>query len=753
MNPGGGQPPGGSFGDRLTGDASIIEGESKVQLGADNATSETGDVCFICASDITHTSVAPCNHQSCHICALRWRALFKDRHCVVCRAPADFVVFTDDATKRFEEFKDSDLVKSDENLGIKFESDTIFKDTFLLLRYNCPAADCDVACLGWPDLHRHVKLKHEKVMCDLCTRNKRAFTHEHQLFSPGELRKHERFGDDNPGAVDQSGFKGHPECGFCRQRFYGDDELFSHCREKHEKCFLCERRNGGRQPVYFRNYEDLERHFAKDHLPCLDPECQAEKFVVFGSEMDLKAHQLSRHAGDLSKDVRRDARVVDMAAFDYRDPYQPSRGGRRGPGGRGQDPNAEPLPLSSAQPLSRAQQAYQRTMAIQSAQSVSTRTFGGQLTQPTRPTSTSTPQPPASPQPQPPSLNNLTLDSSPAISDMTLQDRARHLRHQSVTDRASRLLHADATKLSEFRKHVSSYRTGSITAPNLIDAFFSLFDTDAGELGKLVRELADLYEDDNGERRKALLQAWNDWRAINEDYPSLPGPSGVLPGMSSSTVGGGSGKRVLKLKSSTAKSSQSAVNRQGSWGSAIAPPGPGGGQGHGQGQAFPPLSSTTSSSGGYANPTTAWGTAFASASPSRPSSAAPTAKPNSHPPFSTSTSISLRTAKNHQEEAFPALPLGAKPNTLMAGLTRGTVRWNDPRQKAPAAGSPWGTGVVNGNSTTTTSAKSNVGGNAAAGAGDGGQREGIEELAHGNRKGKGKKGKGKGKGEVLYHFG
>lgn len=721
VNPGGGQPPGGSVGDRLTDAASKIDGEPKLKAPANTAPSEAGDVCFICASEITHSSVAPCNHQTCHVCALRWRALFKDRHCVVCRAPADFVVFTDDSTKRFEEFKDSEVAKSDENLGIKFETATIYHDTCFLLQYNCPVTDCDAACRAWPDLHRHVKLKHGRVMCDLCTRNKKAFTHEHQLFTFGELRKHERFGDDNPGAVDQSGFKGHPECGFCRQRFYGDDELFSHCREKHEKCFLCERRNGGRQPVYYHNYEDLERHFGKDHLPCLDPECQTEKFVVFDSEMDLKAHQLSRHANGLSKDVRRDARVVDMSGFEYRDPYQPQRGSRRGPGGRGQDPNAEPLPMSSAQPLSRAEQAYQRTMAIQSAQSVSTRTFGGQLTQPTRPT----------PAPQPatelPAVNNLTLDSSPptSITSLNPQERARQLQHQSVIDRASRLFHNDTAKLDEFRGKVSFYRTGKITAPNLIDAFFSLFDTNSAELGKLIKELADIYEDES--QREGLLKAWNDWRAINEDYPSLPGPSGVLPGLSSTTVGGVSGKRVLKLKSSTAKSSQSAVNRQGSWGTAGA---------SAAGSAFPPLSGPD---GAQKRPNpTAWVTTSASTSTrSSSTSAAIAVKP---------TTSSAR----NNEEAFPALPAGAKVDTLMAGLTRGNVRWNNAKQKPLAGSNPWGAGggAANANGNANANATSAI----AAAARDANEGAGAGAGAGAGKK-KGNNKKGKGKGEVLYHFG
>ncbi len=46
---------------------------------------EEGEVCFICASSIEHLSIAPCNHQTCHICALRLRALYKKRDCAYCK--------------------------------------------------------------------------------------------------------------------------------------------------------------------------------------------------------------------------------------------------------------------------------------------------------------------------------------------------------------------------------------------------------------------------------------------------------------------------------------------------------------------------------------------------------------------------------------------------------------------------------------------------------------------------------------------
>ena len=142
----------------------------------------------------------------------------------------------------------------------------IYGDVVLLLRYNCPDEDCTVACLGWPDLHNHVKVAHQKMICDLCSRHKKVFTHEHDLYSDKELQQHMRKGDDNPGAVDQTGFKGHPLCSFCGTRFYGDDELCNHCKFKHERCHICEKNNGG-QPVYFANTNSLQAHHKKEHYP------------------------------------------------------------------------------------------------------------------------------------------------------------------------------------------------------------------------------------------------------------------------------------------------------------------------------------------------------------------------------------------------------------------------------------------------------------------------------------------------------
>ncbi|KAL8693533.1 MAG: hypothetical protein Q9218_001658 [Villophora microphyllina] len=689
------QPPpglggGGTFGDNPTKDAEPSEGEVASQQDGGKTVGDTEgevEVCFICASPVVHTSIAPCNHRTCHICALRLRALYKTRACAHCRTEAQHVVFTDNATKRYEEFVDRDFQQVDETLGIKYEQKEIHNDTILLLRYNCPDASCDIACWGWPDLHRHVKGAHHKVMCDLCTRNKKVFTHEHELFTIPELKKHEKFGDDNPGAVDQSGFKGHPECGFCRQRFYGDDELYAHCRDKHERCHLCDRRDGGRQQQYYVDYNSLEQHFRNDHFMCPDQECLEKKFVVFDSEMDLKAHQLQTHPNGLSKDARRDARLVDISGFDYRAPYQGSRGNRRERQGRpGRDPNTEALPPSSAQPLRRDELAYQRQMAIQSAQSVAPRTFGGSLTSTSaaaaRPTTQQEPDTVTARRnqnntdPSFPAIDNLNLHAPPSSNShppsspqpthaLTPQEQARQLHHASVMDRASTLLKNNSAKISAFRTAVSSYRSSTLTASQLIDNFFSLFDVPAPDLGKLVKELADIYEVET--KRNDLLKAWNDWRAINEDYPSLPGPGGILPGSSAAAAGSG-GYRVLKLKNSTAQSSRSAVSRHGSWGNATnANPFPG----------LPAPASANRIGAGRVAPLP-WA-AGPSSSSSRPSSAAPAGGRRQANGVGSSSSAA--------SEAFPALPAAMKPNTLMAGLTKGSVKWDD--QRASNNVSPW----------------------------------------------------------------
>ncbi|KAI0189285.1 hypothetical protein F4808DRAFT_445585 [Astrocystis sublimbata] len=745
------------------------------------------EVCFICASPVIHQSVAPCNHRTCHICALRMRALYKNKECAHCRTAAQFVLFSDDAAKRYEDYSDRDVTSTDVNIGIRYTNEDIVGDTVLLLRYNCPDTSCDFAGLGWPDLHRHVRATHNKKMCDLCTRNKKVFTHEHELFADKELEKHMRHGDDRPGAVDQTGFKGHPLCGFCGSRFYDGDKLYEHCRNKHERCFLCDRQDP-RQPHYYRDYNALEDHFNQDHFLCSDRECLEKKFVVFASELDLKAHQLSEHADSLSKDVRRDARLVDLSAFDVRERYEDRRrGGGSGPSrdrdrrerdqegrggrgnGRGRDPNAEPLPASTAQPLRRDELALQRQMAIHSSQSVSNRTFGGQLSSNTAGPSA------AAPSARPSSNNNSQASnaksSTPALSpaedlaglslsdpNLSPENRAQLMRHSAVVERASNLLHNDKTKIDRFRALVSSFRQDQTTAPAMIDALFTLFaEVSSSALGTLLREVADLFEDKTkGDR---LRKAWNDWRAINEDYPTLPGLGGMR-GATTSSSGWASAAaaspvnnntqatapnqrhttRVLKLKNSTQQSRRSSVDRPG----AIFAPVLSSRQAtSAPSAAFPSLpppsgaSSTSRPAGASSGASSGWGSgpSIVRNSPTPAASSRSFAHPTGGGNSSSGTGGSGRSGGGGRgQDAFPALPAAPKPTTTIFGYGGGRGVRRDVGG-GRSTGFSWG-------------GASNEGGGSSTALG-GGDRD-AEGDANGEVSGKGKKGKGRKKVLVAW---
>lgn len=527
----------------------------------------------------------------------------------------------------------------------------------------------------------------------MCSRHKKVFTHEHELFTDKELRKHLKVGDDNPGAVDQSGFKGHPECSFCQQHFYGEDELFVHCREKHERCHICDRQES--QPQYYLNQDTLTAHFRKDHYMCPEPSCVEQRLIVFPSEIDLKAHQLEVHGNTLSKDVRRDARTINIASLDYRAPYVEERraGGsqreQRGRG-RGRDPNTDPIPASSAQPLRRDQQAFQRQLAVQGAQASGTRAFGGQLTSAPPPARAQAPAGSSHPAtmtvPRPAqmdvaaaALQNLNL-SQPQV---TPQDQARQLRHSSVIERASLLLQNDQASLNQFRNLISAFKSSTITAANLISAFFTLFEKASSKsVGTLIREVADLYEDKV--KSDSLVAAWNDWRAINEDYPSLPSsgiandtiPLGWANKTSSSSAqdSGVKNKRVLKIKSATAQSSRSSVTQTRSWGtsSSLAS----------SANPFPGLPSASSSSAPDGQPAGRISTVpFGWVPPpnSNPSSA-PSSRPGSTAPGK---------GKGKATTDFPALPPSKKPQNSIHTYANGRpVRPNAVQPSGPS--SSWG---------------------------------------------------------------
>ncbi|KAJ1932158.1 hypothetical protein GGF37_007150, partial [Kickxella alabastrina] len=226
--------------------------------------------------------------------------------CPYCKTELESVVYTREVETPYEELLKAPLPYIDKSLGIKFDCKEAYDDTMHTLQFNCPHTQCEYAdAEGWRGLKDHTRKKHVMQFCDLCLKNKMAFAHEHRLFTKAQLRIHFARGDG-------IGFTGHPECQFCHIAFYDNDQLFEHCRKKHEQCFICTRSGVGRH-VYFANYNTLEEHFNRDHFPCKKPECLEKKFVVFENDIDLQSHDLEEHSRSIvGQRARRDAKHINV---------------------------------------------------------------------------------------------------------------------------------------------------------------------------------------------------------------------------------------------------------------------------------------------------------------------------------------------------------------------------------------------------------------------------------------------------------
>ena len=93
------------------------------------------------------------------------------------------------------------------------------------------------------------------ILSEICVNNKKVFSHELTLYDKKELMEHINRGCSKKDKGDQ-GFRGHPKCNFCNIRFYDNDGLFEHCRDKHEKCFICNKLEN-RCDVYYEDYNKL----------------------------------------------------------------------------------------------------------------------------------------------------------------------------------------------------------------------------------------------------------------------------------------------------------------------------------------------------------------------------------------------------------------------------------------------------------------------------------------------------------------
>ncbi|KAK0549723.1 hypothetical protein OC846_003961 [Tilletia horrida] len=450
--------------------AAVIKADAEATAADPDA-----EYCFICAEPIIFYSLAPCDHRTCHICAIRLRALYKKMECTFCKTPSDRLIFTTSPDKLFAQFLPTDIPFSDSKLSISFETEEAYERTLVLLRYNCPHPNCEVASAGWSDLKHHTKRDHSRLLCDLCIKHKKIFAHEHELHTSQSLSAHIS--------------KDHGRCEYCRENFYSDDELYVHMRDNHEQCHICKARGGEAERwKYYQDYDMLQKHFRDDHYLCMNKDCLEKRFVVFESEMDFKAHRLAEHANELSSRQRREALRVD-AHFTYDD------------NGSGSAPVQHHVP--GAPPPAQRRAGARANLGGAGAESRRAN-FGGSLTSSTVESSSNSAQ------------------ESDAAREARIFNRAANILGVSTA--------SDDSRLIALQSACQAFTASQSSARDLVLTVLSLVASDADRAGSVISVLVGsgsgagekgLFEED--EKRSEVLTQWNAIRMERTQFPSLNG--------------------------------------------------------------------------------------------------------------------------------------------------------------------------------------------------------------------------------------
>ncbi|XP_052189522.1 E3 ubiquitin-protein ligase HEL2 [Diospyros lotus] len=300
------------------------------------------DSCAVCADSLEWVAYGSCGHKDvCSTCVARLRFICNDPRCCICKTESDLVFVTKalgDYTRMINDFSIFPSELKEGRVGSYwYHEDTraIFDD---LDHYRMIKAMCRLSCSvcdkmeerphdgpkrrarfrNIEQLKGHLFHQHRLLMCSLCLEGRKVFICEQKLYTRAQLNQHINTGDSEVDGTEseRGGFMGHPMCEFCRSPFYGDNELYLHLSTEHYTCHICQRQHPG-QYEYYKNYDDLELHFQREHFLCEHEACLAKKFVVFQSEAELKRHNTMEHGGRMSRS-KRNAALQIPTSFQYR---------------------------------------------------------------------------------------------------------------------------------------------------------------------------------------------------------------------------------------------------------------------------------------------------------------------------------------------------------------------------------------------------------------------------------------------------
>ncbi|OAY82794.1 E3 ubiquitin-protein ligase hel2 [Ananas comosus] len=328
------------------------------------------DTCAVCAEALEWTAYGPCGHREvCSTCVVRLRFVLGDRRCCICKTECPCVFVTramGDYTRVITDFSVFPANATEGQVGsywfhedsqAYFDDIDHYKMIRAMCRLSCSVCDKSAEEQGGEGIAKrrnkfrsieqlkgHLFHQHRLSMCSLCLEGRKVFICEQKLYTRSQLNRHINSGDSEVDGTEseRGGFMGHPMCEFCKNPFYGDNELYMHMSTEHYTCHICQRQHPG-QYDYYRNYDDLETHFRQGHFLCEDEACLAKKFVVFQTEAEMKRHNAIEHGGHMSRS-KRNAALQIPTSFRYRRSEQEQRRGR----GRNFRPEPSTNQLSAA---------------------------------------------------------------------------------------------------------------------------------------------------------------------------------------------------------------------------------------------------------------------------------------------------------------------------------------------------------------------------------------------------------------------
>ncbi|CAH7667874.1 hypothetical protein PPACK8108_LOCUS2313 [Phakopsora pachyrhizi] len=493
----------------------------------DEEEEEEEDVCLICAEPIEYYAIGVCSHQTCHICCLRMRALYKKRDCPLCKTELPAVVFTTQSGALLSSFDFSRMPYKDPHLSIYCETLEQMENLLSHLKFNCPHPDCDAILSNWKDLKYHTSAVHDLVLCDLCCSNKRVFSHEHTLFTSKGLIAHRNNGSVGIGVgipgfrglkrgesaeiTADDGFKGHPKCQFCKIYFYDDDQLYKHCKEKHEQCFICVRNDTGRWQ-YYTNYQHLETHFRDDHYLCNQSQCLESKFIVYETALELQAHQIETHGAELGVKAVKDARRLETN-FVYAN-----------------SPEQHLFSVTARQDLRSSRQNSSNSTSVMDIRPPESRNLnhissntirvvpGLQNLNRRKPERDKPVLTPSSASRQSQSNGGPSASSSKDLAD----DQINLQQHAALLEQVSEAVGGVERKITAFKAAVKTYRSNEMAAPDFLDSLCHILEHRPAAINSVLSHLVNIL-DISYDRKNDLLEKWYDLKLEQVQFPSLEG--------------------------------------------------------------------------------------------------------------------------------------------------------------------------------------------------------------------------------------